>query len=61
MFSLKRGHLTFDKINWKNTRVFVDLGGIFGSDNKVTYDRKQGILIFGKGVKFNFSPAALRG
>ena len=47
------------KKNRKNTLVFVDLGGIFGSDNGVTYDRKQGIL--GKGVKFNFSLAALRG
>ena len=43
----------------KNTLGFVELGGIFLSDNRVTYDRKRGT--FGKGVKFNFSPAALWG
>ena len=32
--------------------------GIFWSENRVIFDRKQGI--FGKGVKFDFSLAALQ-
>ena len=37
--------------------TFRSFGGIFWSENRVIFERKQGI--FGIGVNFNFSVAAL--